>query len=441
MTKYDIIIGGGGPAGLMAARTAARAGLKVLLLEKRHDISRIRRSCLQVLYLSWISWDAYIEQITVEVSSSGATINFPGPGFSVDYRGTLTPYRNAIFLSPGGVRAYPIKDKLFGFYYDKSVLVAGLLTEAGTAGAEIRSGATVLNARDDGQSVTVRYSDDTGEHDVTARRLIAADGVNSRIASGLGINADRKIFVPKMKGVGYVMDNVKPDIPGQESAWVSINIPSIGSGRIGIGLWDGNLRYVGPDFNDAIAAFPRYAHWFADALVVDKRGFSATICTPLREPIHGNVLVLGDAAAPIETWIQGAMACGYQAVQAIMREDNNQPGFDWYTRWWQRAFFFNDPWYFRKRAAHTLFNMICSDEELDYVYGLFPNKRVLPTLELVRQPDVIKKDRPELHAKIIQGLKKQSAWLAPIISGFPPEAEIFKDRDVYLGPWQPYRVS
>jgi digeranylgeranylglycerophospholipid reductase len=34
--KYDLLIVGGGPAGLMAAKTAAEGGLKVLLIDMRN---------------------------------------------------------------------------------------------------------------------------------------------------------------------------------------------------------------------------------------------------------------------------------------------------------------------------------------------------------------------------------------------------------------------
>ena len=47
--KYDVIVVGGGPAGLMAARTAKREGLHVLLVEQKKEIPRIRRSCAQAL--------------------------------------------------------------------------------------------------------------------------------------------------------------------------------------------------------------------------------------------------------------------------------------------------------------------------------------------------------------------------------------------------------
>ncbi len=45
--KYDVIVIGAGPAGLMAARTAAEDGLKVLLIERKKEITKINRLCAQ----------------------------------------------------------------------------------------------------------------------------------------------------------------------------------------------------------------------------------------------------------------------------------------------------------------------------------------------------------------------------------------------------------
>ena len=46
MTKeYDLVIVGAGPGGAMAAKTAAENGLKVALLERKKEITQIRRSC------------------------------------------------------------------------------------------------------------------------------------------------------------------------------------------------------------------------------------------------------------------------------------------------------------------------------------------------------------------------------------------------------------
>ena len=41
--KYDLVVVGGGPAGLMAARVAGENGLKTALLERKTDMTKVRR--------------------------------------------------------------------------------------------------------------------------------------------------------------------------------------------------------------------------------------------------------------------------------------------------------------------------------------------------------------------------------------------------------------
>jgi digeranylgeranylglycerophospholipid reductase len=43
--KYDPIVVGAGPAGLMAAKTAGEEGLKVAVLERKNDITKVCRCC------------------------------------------------------------------------------------------------------------------------------------------------------------------------------------------------------------------------------------------------------------------------------------------------------------------------------------------------------------------------------------------------------------
>ena len=45
--EYDLTIAGAGPAGLMAAVTAAQEGLAVALIERKTEISSIKRSQAQ----------------------------------------------------------------------------------------------------------------------------------------------------------------------------------------------------------------------------------------------------------------------------------------------------------------------------------------------------------------------------------------------------------
>ena len=94
-STYDLAVVGAGPAGLMAAKTAAEQGLNVVLLEKRPQISEITRACC--------------EQFIMDENYSGDTLRiesdkvvFTENGFAVDYDGPKYEVTDKYYVSPSG---------------------------------------------------------------------------------------------------------------------------------------------------------------------------------------------------------------------------------------------------------------------------------------------------------------------------------------------------
>lgn len=438
--KYDIVVAGGGPAGLMAAKTAADDGLRVLLLEQKNDPARINRSCLQLFYLQWVCPDGYIETVKAEVSQEKTRFIFPGPGFSIDYTGILRPYCNAVWISPSEYKVYPFKNQLFGFYYDKEAFLAGLLAEAEKAGVEIMTGTPAMGAENTPDGVKVFAQTKSGEETFEARKAVAADGVMSKIVGSLGLNEKRKVFmkIPGGGGGSCVIDGVECDIPRHETAWLSFNIPSVG--KWGMGLMGANGKYTSFQYQETFGKIPRYAAWFRNARVVKRLGMGATtVRTPLRDPVVGNVVAIGDAAAPIEVWIQGAVACGYQVAKATVKELNGQSGYAEYTKWWQKAFYCNSPGYFKRIVTHHLLNQICNDEEMDYIFKVFQYQSVVPSLALALEPEIIENDNPPLYKKYKKGLERVMKEIEPLLATYPPGSDVFEP-DAYVKRWRPYIV-
>jgi digeranylgeranylglycerophospholipid reductase len=423
--QYDLIVVGGGPAGLMAAKTAAEDGLKVVVLERKKRVTEVRRACSQVFYTSKITLvddptaengrthhDGYIEPVSVESFGAKTRFHFPVPGFSLDYEGPLRPYLNWIYISPSRytINHHAWNDRPWGFYFNKERFLDGLLAAATQAGAEIILEAVGLSAENTESGVKVRLRAPSGERTLEARAVIAADGVESRIVESLGLNQNRNLVRESVPGAGFVhliVEGAETGFP--EASWLTWAIPSLNPfGSIMFGLTADNrhtVAAVGINPLSKIQDFmadPRYADIFSKATVVNKEAVAVErMRGPIREPVAGNVVVIGDAAAPIETWIQGAVACAYQAVKAIGKELNGQPGYADYTRWWQGAFAFNTPSYGGSVRLLYLLHQNCSDADFDYIYQRFHDYTGIPVMLVAKYIDLIKADRPELHAKLI----------------------------------------
>jgi len=124
------------------------------------------------------------------------------------------------------------------------------------------------------------------------------------------------------------------------------------------------------------------------------------IRTPITEPVAGDVLITGDAAALIETTNPGATACGYQGAKATLKELNDQKGYPEYIKWWQKAIETNFPEYPEMVGRYYSINALCSNEEIDCLYHLVQDQLGLSATLVAKNLERIKGGRPELYAKL-----------------------------------------
>ena len=417
-TDYDIVVIGAGPAGLMAAKTASKEGLKVLLVEAKEDLTKVKRACCANLINEP---NTHGEFITIKDDQ----IRFHISDFSVRYTGGWIELEKNIRISPGG-RCLTLQRNIdpIAVSFNKEVLLENLLEDTRKSGVEIKTNTLGIKAENipDGVKVCLRSGGTDAE--ITSRYAVAADGVNSRIVESLGLNKERKLF-GGFGVVSYLMEDVECPYP---KSWLTF----VGRGHVKSGMGQLYFNFKPPrnpkdppqfelTFGCPVDTSPkgaidwfiqegRFSSWFKKAKIIETRTAILYFRTPIPEPVKGRVVIVGDASAFIEVYVQGALMYGYQGAKAIIREIEGEEGFHEYIKSWKNTFEYNFPGEIEKTTQAFGLHVL-EDEELDYLFGLTEHDRISGYLNeftdpdrvmggILRHKEKIRKERPALVRKI-----------------------------------------
>lgn len=376
---YDVIVVGAGPAGLIASWQSAQKGLKVLLVEKKNRIAEsLRTTGNAIRNLSPING----EMVSVKKKDKKAVIHFHNSNFDIEYSGRLIDAYDRYSFSNSGycVRAtrsdYPQQ-----YFYDMAVMQKGLLEKIEAAGAQIMPGTLATGAENIDKGVQLKVKQKGKTLLLKASRLIAADGLNSRLAESMGLNSQRPVVirgpvlevvfegaeVPHPPGFSFVLGSDMKGGDGfmfvyphaaKENAWAVMV----------------NCRFPASQCAERIEYFTtksKFSYWFSGARPIHRTAAIVTIRPPVPKPMMDNVLFIGDAPAFGETLVAGAMYCGFHAAEAVRLEMAGEKGFEQYCDRWAKNFeFVSNP---QKQKDYTkilrLYSSL-SDNEIDLLFRL-----------------------------------------------------------------------
>lgn len=409
----DLLIIGAGPAGLMTAKTAKNLGLNVTIVEKNRDFSQLRRACSAQFILD----DGYENEF---IKLTKDKILFTKNNFEVNYNGKLVEVKNKYYTSPKGHRihfALP-NQKAFALKFDKRKLLDDLYKECLNLGVDVRMSTLASTGVDKGDYVEIELKDNNKRYTLKAKKVVIAEGVNSRITNKFGFNKERTHFATALTGK-YILKNISGIEPNSWNLFYGkaffSNAPVIiGPSLLGDDTFEVTISgstALRPDaiFDKVINNSPLKEN-FKNATLIDKQGCAVKAFSSMKVPYKNNVLVIGDSAAFVEVEVQGALMCGYHAAIAINGELQGKNGFENYTKWWNDAFEFNSDEYLLVSQGYALVPTY-TDEELDYLFALIENQILEGTYSQYKTPkliwdsilkhtDRIQKEKPAIYDKI-----------------------------------------
>ena len=379
MFDYDVIVAGCGPAGLMAVAELKEKGINVLGVDKKPMLDRNVRSA-SGFFIDGQEMNG--EYIQCEPLNGKTRIRYTKCGFSLDYSNPMEGIHHTHIISSTGshFQATSRKKPLYHLF-NPSTWLSDRYKRAKELAVPFMTSTLAIRTKEitGGVEVTLRTNGKTTSK--TCRKLIASDGLQSRITRNLGLNKNREFF---MKGptIEYEMINVECPLDRGDMYFFGENNLGSSGGLIAVPSPRGEGAYrfetmsalPGKNSHNMIEFFTKkspMAKWFKKAEIVEKSGAIVEVYSPIKTPYHGNILVVGDAACYAECLYQGATMCGYMAAQAMENELNGKKGFKEYTDWWDSSFEWNkNPKRMADYGKRVFFLRFFTSGEIDFLFNL-----------------------------------------------------------------------
>jgi len=310
----DVLVAGGGPAGLSVAAEAARRGLDVLLVERR------------ALPADKACGEGLLPAALGALGELGALRHLDPEG--------CAPFRSIRWLSEDGTLAEAELPPPHGLGVRRLALSAALLARARELGAEVRDRCPLADHRVEREGVVGFLG---GGEEVRARLLVAADGLASpvRERAGLGrpVGGAPRFGLRRHFAIAPWAEAVEVHFSPGAEAYVT----PAGPGRVGVAfLFE---EGVPPAYGSLLARFPRLAGRLGDAPFDSPPAGAGPLRRRASARVRGRLVLAGDAGGYLDALtgeglslaLEGALLLGQALPEAVARRASREA-----LRAWER---------------------------------------------------------------------------------------------------------
>lgn len=294
--EWDVVVVGGGPGGSMAAREAARAGLQVLMIEKRQEIGAPVR-CGEGIARVWL------DEVGIP----------PDRGWiSHEVKGARIVAPNGQFVDLTEAQA----GNETGYVVHRDRFDRALAEQAVRAGAKtlLKCAATAVIKDDEGRVVGVRAKHWDRELELRAPVVVAADGFESKLGRWAGIDTSlatkdiNTCMQYELVGIDIDADfnefHLGAQAPG---GYIWIFNKSDDSANVGIGvnlsMIEGRAATKGC-LDRFIERHPR----LSKGQNVETVSGAVSVCFPIDSTTADGIMLVGDAGRMIDPITGGGVA-------------------------------------------------------------------------------------------------------------------------------------
>ncbi|MCL5987126.1 MAG: FAD-dependent oxidoreductase [Actinobacteria bacterium] len=424
--KFDVVIVGAGPAGISAAIPLAKAGLKVIVLE-RGEYPGSKNVMGGILYRHAVDEviPGFYKEAPLErhITRQSAWMMTKDSAFQVGYQDLALdrePYNSFSVFRANFDSWYAGKAREADVLIVNETVVEGLIIENGRI-------VGVKTGRPDG--------------DIRCDVVVIADGVNSLLARDLGLRGELTpdsvtLAVKEIISLDEAVINQRFSLTGLQGATIEL-VGEITQGMVGIGFIYTNRKSISVGIGALISEFKKTlirpyelldsfkSHPFISPLIEggESREYLAHMIpeiefNKLPKPYGNGFLLAGDAAGfgnvVHREGSNLAMTSGYLAAQTILkakeRDDYSENSLSYYKQLLERSYIIKDMKKYRNFKKYL--------ETHKEIFTIYPSMLSDAVRELFIVDNVSKKEKQKKILKSIRGKRSLYKIVKDIYSGF-----------------------